>query len=460
MSEQELELPKGWVEATLQEICSVITDGVHKTPDYQESGIPFISIKNIRPFKFLPKAYVRYISEEAHDEMCKRCEPKFDDILLTKIGSLGYAKRVNWKSKFNIFVGLALLRPKKIALQSEFLEAILNSPQINRQCISGANGSGRMTLPLVNLRNMKFLLPPLNEQKRIVSKIEELFSKIDSTKQSLEQTKLQLEQYRHSLLKSAFEGKLTEKWRKENKIDENSKNNPLGELIIFSKNGFTGKPNELKKGTPRLGIETITQSDSIYVDESMHKFIEIPKSKIDTYRAKIGDLFVCRQNGNQNYVGKCAIFKEIISPMIFSDSLIQFRINVKLISPVYLAFFINSHLGRRQIEKFCSTTAGNFSINGTNIKKIIISYPSLLEEQEQIVSQIEQAFSLIQNTTQIVTSTLQILQTMKMSVLKQAFEGKLVPQDPNDEPAQILLEKIKATKDAKPTKKRRAKNVK
>ena len=68
------------------------------------------------------------------------------------------------------------------------------------------------------------------------------------------------------------------------------------------------------------------------------------------------------------------------------------------------------------------------------------------EEQKEIVSQIEQTFSLIENTTQIVNSTLQKLQTLKMSVLKQAFEGKLVPQDPDDEPASVLLERIKADK--------------
>ena len=73
----------------------------------------------------------------------------------------------------------------------------------------------------------------------------------------------------------------------------------------------------------------------------------------------------------------------------------------------------------------------------------MLSLPPL-EEQEQIISKIEQGFSLIENTSQMIHSTLQKLQTMKMSILKQAFEGKLVPQDPNDEPASVLLERIKA----------------
>jgi type I restriction enzyme S subunit len=79
------------------------------------------------------------------------------------------------------------------------------------------------------------------------------------------------------------------------------------------------------------------------------------------------------------------------------------------------------------------------------VKKTEIPLPTL-EEQEQIVSQIEQGFSLIENSQRIVNSTLQALKIMRMSVLKQAFQGKLVPQDPNDEPASVLLERIKKQK--------------
>ena len=85
------------------------------------------------------------------------------------------------------------------------------------------------------------------------------------------------------------------------------------------------------------------------------------------------------------------------------------------------------------------------SIRNSDLAHLVIFIPSL-EEQEQIVSQIEQGFSLIENSQRIVNSTLQTLETMRMSVLKQAFEGKLVPQDPNDEPASVLLERIKKQK--------------
>jgi len=449
MSQQELELPQGWVETKLENVISHSTEKFD--PLIQPNQI-FIGLKHIEKNS-------GEINGKGNSKETKSLKTIFHQ------GDILYGKLRPYFNKICIpnFNGVCstdiLVFQKNKLIENKFLKFFLMGNNFVSFCTQNMTGTQYPRISYKKISEFIFLLPPLNEQKRIASKIEELFSKINYAKQSLEHTKLQLEQYRKSLLVSAFEGKLTEQWRKENKINENSENSPLGDLILFSKNGFTGKPNELKKGMPRLGIETITQSDSIYIDESMHKFIEISKSQIDRYRAKIGDLFVCRQNGNQNYVGKCAVFKEIISPMIFSDSLIQFRINTKLMSSTYLAFFLNSHLGRRQIEKFCSTTAGNFSINGTNFKKIMIQYPSLLEQQK-IISQIEQDFSLIENTIQIVESSLQNLETMKMSVLKQAFEGKLVPQDPNDEPASVLLEKIKSTKESQTTKQRGMKNVK
>ena len=86
------------------------------------------------------------------------------------------------------------------------------------------------------------------------------------------------------------------------------------------------------------------------------------------------------------------------------------------------------------------------NVNAQILSKLIFQLPLLRKEQDEIVSQIEQGFSLIENSQRIVNFTLQTLETMRMSVLKQAFQGKLVPQDPNDEPAEILLERIKKQK--------------
>ena len=105
---------------------------------------------------------------------------------------------------------------------------------------------------------------------------------------------------------------------------------------------------------------------------------------------------------------------------------------------------MNSNMFKTKLLSVKKATTNICAIYDKDLKEQLVSFPMDIKQQKEIIARIEQDFSLIKNTTQIVNSTLQNLQTMKMSVLKQAFEGKLVPQDPNDEPASVLLEKIKA----------------
>ena len=117
-------LPQHWEWKTLGEICS-ITDGTHKTPTYVETGIPFLSVKNISK-GFFDLSDVRYISQEEHNKLIKRAKPEFGDILICRIGTLGKAIKISLKFEFSIFVSLGLLKPK-IKLVSDYLAHFLNS---------------------------------------------------------------------------------------------------------------------------------------------------------------------------------------------------------------------------------------------------------------------------------------------------------------------------------------------
>ncbi len=300
-------------------------------------------------------------------------------------------------------------------------------------------GTTRLKLNQTSMKAIQILLPPLSEQKRIVQKIESILSQIDAAQSRLEVLASQvksppgsLSMLKNSVLEQAFEEKC------------NFETTEMGNLILFSKNGFTGRPNKDKKGNPRLGIESITNSNSIFINEDKCKFIDISKSKEKNYETKKGDLFFCRQNGNKNNVGKCKVLRNTIKSMIFSDSLIQFRLNDKIV-PEYVVYFTAITSSRNQIEQCCFTTAGNFSINGTNLKKVLVKFPAV-SQQKRIVSKIESILGRIDAIEKQVDDSLIKLDQLKKAVLKKAFEGKLVPQDPNDEPASILLEKIKQEK--------------
>ena len=190
------QLPKGWVETELDNICWKITDGTHKTPKYQSRGIRFISIKNIRPFKPIDwDSYERYISEEEHEELLKRCKPEKDDILFPRIGTLGFAKRIDFDEEISIFVGLGLLKPIKPLINPSYLEYYMNTPFIDTISRERANGTGRLTLPLEESRKFPVKLAPLPEQHRIVAKIDELLTRLDAGVEALNKIKLQLKRY-------------------------------------------------------------------------------------------------------------------------------------------------------------------------------------------------------------------------------------------------------------------------
>ncbi len=138
-------------------------------------------------------------------------------------------------------------------------------------------------------------------------------------------------------------------------------------------------------GIPRLGIGSISDSNTLYVKDEIHRFIRIQKSKMDNYMVQKNDLLVCRQNGNLDLVGKIRVVNETKKPMIFSDSLILLKIRLNEIVPEFLVLFLEQEIGRKQITSSCTTTAGNYSLNGTNLKQIKILCPQI-SEQEDIVS--------------------------------------------------------------------------
>jgi type I restriction enzyme, S subunit len=204
-----MDAPRGWRWTKLQELCHLITDGTHRTPQYTEAGIRFISIANLR--RFMPidwAAYVRYISPEEHAELVKRCRPERDDILFAQIGTLGLAKRIDFDEEVSIFVGLALLKLKQDLVDPVYLEAYLNSPHAEAQAIAGAQGGGRQTLPLQNPELFDIPVPPLPEQRRIAAILAERTAMANRACTALEAQLSLIDQLPAALLRQAFNGEL------------------------------------------------------------------------------------------------------------------------------------------------------------------------------------------------------------------------------------------------------------
>ena len=425
MSQQELELPQGWAETTVEH-CVNILDG---------KRIPINSKERAKRIGKIPYYGARGQTGWINDFIFNE-----ELVLIGEDGApfLDFAKDTAYVISGKSWVNnhAHVVRAIDELTSNQFLCHYLNIFDYH-EIITGTT---RMKLNQSSLKKIQVPLPPLNEQKRIVSKIEELFSRIDSAKQSLEYAKLQLEQYRQSLLKSAFEGKHTEKWESvklesitEKILNTNPKDNPDHKFkycdiaSIDNTNHIIVNPkNFLGKDAPSRARQIIHQEDVIFstVRTYLHNFAIVP-SELNNQLCSTG---FCVLRGDDS----------IITKLIFY-----------LVQTIQFESYLNP------LQRGTSYPA----VRNNDILNYTFLLPPL-DEQEQIVSQIEQGFSLIENTTQIIESSLQNLQTMKMSILKQAFEGKLVPQDPNDEPASVLLERIKSTKESQSTKQRGMKNVK
>ena len=178
------EIPANWQWRYLADICFLITDGAHHTPQYLESGVPFLSVKDVSSGA-IDFSNTRHISEEAHRELCKRCNPEQGDILLTKVGTTGIAVTVDDDREFSIFVSLALLKFSQPNLDGRYLKHLINSPFVKQQSANNTQGIGNKNLVLRLINQFTVPIPPLAEQRRIVAKVGELMVLVDAMEAQL-----------------------------------------------------------------------------------------------------------------------------------------------------------------------------------------------------------------------------------------------------------------------------------
>ena len=209
--EVPFEIPNKWKWVRLSDILTKLTDGEHKTPKYKEKGIPFLSVKNISSGK-IDFSQTKFISKEDLEIFKKRCDPKEGDILLSKVGTIGVPAIVECDEDFGLFVSVALLKLDGSLIRSDFLYYQIFSPHVQQQARKNTRGVGNKNWVLKDIAKTLVVLPPLEEQKRITKKIEELLPLIEEYGRDQERLEkinkdfpVQMEK---SLLQEAVSGKL------------------------------------------------------------------------------------------------------------------------------------------------------------------------------------------------------------------------------------------------------------
>lgn len=408
-------LPQGWKWKSLGEIC-FITDGTHKTPNYIETGIPFLSVKNISK-GFFDLSDVKYISLEEHNKLIKRAKPEFGDILICRIGTLGKAIKISLEFEFSIFVSLGLLKPK-VKIISDYLVYFLNScfieEWINDNKVGGGTHTAKLNLNI--LEKCPIALPPLKEQERIVGILDESFAKIDESIKILEQDLLNLDELMQSALQKAF-NPLKDNAKENYKLPQGWEWKSLGEIANTSSGGTPSrnkkeywengnikwlKSGELNDGYIDFIEENITEEA---IKNSSAKIFQKGTLLIAMYGATAGKLGILNLDSTTN---------QAICAFLHKDKNIKFLEKFLF----YFLFFLR--------DKIIKDSFGGAqpNINQTYIKNLQIPLPPI-KEQEQITSHLDELSSHVKNLKQNYQAQIKDLQELKNSLLDKAFKGNL-----------------------------------
>lgn len=204
--EGSTKLREGWKWVPLGNLCSNISDGVHKTPNYVGQGVPFITVKNLTAGPGICFADTKFISEEDHKEYIKRTHPEKGDILISKDGTIGVVRQIETEKTFSIFVSVALIKPVDYKL-SRYLTIALQTPAV--QNLMTPKGTALKHLYISDLRSLPIPLGPLKDLEQTVTVMQGLFKQNQELFDRLKQKLHAISELRQSLLQKAFSGKLT-----------------------------------------------------------------------------------------------------------------------------------------------------------------------------------------------------------------------------------------------------------
>jgi type I restriction enzyme, S subunit len=480
MSDELIELPKGWEWTDIKSIASVVTGKTPSTTNanFWDGEIPFITPSQISPTgSILPSS--RTLTELGAKQA--RLIPK-QSTLTVCIGSVGKIGLLDRPAVINQQINALVSCQHTCSSFLYYWSQYFLRPWIIENASATVNAA---ILNKSRLENAPVVLPPLNEQKRIVAKIEALRERSHHAQQALAAVPELCDRFRQSILASAFRGDLTADWREQN-LDvepasvllERTASN-LG--IDFHEANETNSeaeqlPNSWVRAKFKFFIKSIKAGKNfscpeIPVNENTVGLVKISavtwgefnqkETKTVDDASKVnpslfihkGDFLISRAN-TVELVGASVIVKEISYQIMLSDKV--WRVDFLEVDKRLINFYLKSVSGRKEIE---SRATGNQlsmrNISQNAFGEIAINLPPLKEQQE-IAQQIETAFKAIDRIQEQYKEAKDQLDRLNQSILAQAFRGDLVDQDPTDEPASILLDRIRTERETqqKPPKKK------
>lgn len=494
-------LPKGWAFAQLPDL--ITGDGVFIDGDWVESkdqdpngDVRLIQLADVGDGCFVDKSR-RFLTRMRAVELGCTFLNKGDLLIARMPDPLGRACIFPGDKKLAVtVVDVCVVRGQPEHFSNQWLMYFVNTSAFRDLIHALQSGSTRKRISRGNLSTLGLPIPPRAEQTRIVEKLEELLSGLDAGVAELKAAQKKLAQYRQSLLKAAVEGALTLDWRKHNPpqetgaqllariLKERRARWEARQLAKFTEQGKTAPKDwqakypepvksdisdlaELPKGWAWASAEQVcefitkgtTPPKGLDDGERTVPFLRVTNLTEDGSLDLADKVFVS-QEIHQGFLSRSAVYPNdvlmnIVGPPLGQVSVVptnfdEWNINqaiaifraVQGVLPQYICTYLLSTVAQNWLKKRAKTTAGQTNLTLEICRSLPVPLPSL-NEQEQIIAVVEALLSGVQAQMAALKLSLQQSAAQRKNILKAAFSGQLVPQDPHDEPASVLLERIR-----------------
>ena len=381
-------------------------DWIEKKDQDPSGTVRLIQLADIGEGLFKDKSD-RYITDNKAKELnCTFLEE--GDILIARLPDpLGRACIFPLSGKYITAVDIAIVRIRNTNIDSKYIMHLINSVYFRSEIKKYESGTTRKRISRKNLARIEFDVPPLPEQQRIVTRIEELFSELDKAVETLQTTKQQLAVYRQAVLYSAFIG-LTQSV-------------PMGDIASMTDPQPSHRtPPEVFGGIPYIGVGDIDYTKKkIKLDDARKVSPSVLEEHLARYTLKDGDFIM----GKIGTIGKPY---KVHPPQNFalSANVILIQPDNKKVDPSFLFWQFSSQIVTKQLtDGATATSQPAFGITKARLLSIRLCD---IAQQKQIVREIESRLFVCDSIEQTVDTALAQADAMRQSILKQAFEGRLI----------------------------------
>jgi type I restriction enzyme S subunit len=421
-------LPRGWAEATLGDLSELVTSGSRGWAQYYaDRGAAFIRIQNIQRGKVqLDLAEVQYVSPPVGAEG-ERTRLRYNDVLISITADLGRIGLFDgtFPAYINQHVALVRLREPQLA---PFVARYLTSVSGQQDLGLMDRGITRAGLGLDDIRAVPIPLAPLTEQRRIVAKLDVLTAGLARARAELERVPILVRRMKHQALIACFAG-------------AGQSERELGALLLRIESGKNMRCEERPPRDGELGVVKVSAVTWGRFDPDESKTLPPDYSPPEKARIRAGDLLFSRAN-TLELVGAVVLVDSEPNGLFLSDKIL--RLVVEEDAKRWILWFLRSSFGRSQIENLA--TGNQFSMRNISqdaLRRIRFPFPPA-EIRRQLIKKVESAFARADHLEAEAARTCALFDRLEAAILAKAFRGELVPQDPNDEPVSILLERIRA----------------